>query len=133
VVVQATNADGSAAALENTSKPTLTFTATDIGFKQVAAQVWAAAQMSEFRSRRYELAVAFARTTMRDPDRASGRVRAPSRRRGGPQCRCNESIYSAIYSINFSTDWELTSRSGKLAAQPPRLRRAGVDRPVAAR
>ena len=69
------NADGSAAALENTSKPTLTFTATDIGFKQVAAQVWAAAQMSEFRSSRYELAVAIARTTMRDPDRASGRVR----------------------------------------------------------
>jgi hypothetical protein len=65
VVIQATNADGSAATLEIQAKRTLTFTATDTEFKEVVAQMWAAAQKSEFGSSRYELAVAIARTTTR--------------------------------------------------------------------
>lgn len=65
VVIQATNADGSAAILEIQAKRTLTFTATDMEFKGVVAQMWAAAQKSEFGSTRYELAVAIARTTTR--------------------------------------------------------------------
>ena len=63
VVIQATNADGSPATLEIQAKRTLTFTATDTEFKEVVAQMWAAAQKSEFGSSRYELAVAIARTT----------------------------------------------------------------------
>jgi energy-coupling factor transporter ATP-binding protein EcfA2 len=65
VIIQATNADGSAATLEIQAKRTLTFTATDTEFKEVVAQIWAAAQKSEFGSSRYELAVAIARTTTR--------------------------------------------------------------------
>jgi hypothetical protein len=63
VVIQAINADGSQATLEIQAKRTLTFTATDAEFKDVVAQMWAAAQKSEFASTRYELAVAIARTT----------------------------------------------------------------------
>jgi hypothetical protein len=65
VIIQATNADGSAATLEIQAKRTLTFTATDTEFKEVVAQIWAAAQKSEFGSSRYELAVAIARTSTR--------------------------------------------------------------------
>jgi hypothetical protein len=65
VVVQATNADGTPATLEIQAKRTLTFTASDTEFKSVVAQVWEAAQKSEFQSTRYELAVAIARTTTR--------------------------------------------------------------------
>jgi hypothetical protein len=65
VVIQATNANGSAAILEIQAKRTLTFTATDTEFKEVVAQMWAAAQKSEFGSTRYELAVAIARTATR--------------------------------------------------------------------
>jgi hypothetical protein len=64
-VIQAVNADGSPATLEIQAKRTLTFTASDTEFKDVVAQMWAAAQKSEFRSTRYELAVAIARTTTR--------------------------------------------------------------------
>jgi hypothetical protein len=65
VVIQATNADGSAATLEIQAKRTLTFTATDTEFEEVVAQIWAAAQKSEFGSSRYEVAVAIARSTTR--------------------------------------------------------------------
>jgi len=64
-VIQAVNADGSPATLEIQAKRTLTFTASDTEFKDVVAQMWAAAQKREFRSTRYELAVAIARTTTR--------------------------------------------------------------------
>jgi len=63
VVIQAINADGSPATLEIQAKRTLSFTATDAEFKDVVAQIWAAAQKNEFASTRYELAVAIARTT----------------------------------------------------------------------
>jgi hypothetical protein len=65
VVLHAINADGSPATLEIQAKRTLTFTATDVEFKDVVAQIWTAAQKSEFGSSRYELAVAIARTTTR--------------------------------------------------------------------
>jgi hypothetical protein len=65
VVIQAVNVDGSPATLEFQVKRTLTFTASDTEFKDVVAQMWAAAQKSEFASTRYELAVAIARTTTR--------------------------------------------------------------------
>jgi energy-coupling factor transporter ATP-binding protein EcfA2 len=65
VVVQATNADGSAATLEIQAKRTLTFTASDEEFREVVGQMWEAAQKPEFASNRYELAVAIARTTTR--------------------------------------------------------------------
>ena len=65
VIVQATNADGSAATLEIQAKRTITFTATDAEFRDVVAQMWEAARKTEFALRRYELAVAIARTTTR--------------------------------------------------------------------
>jgi hypothetical protein len=65
VVIQAVNADGSLATLEIQAKRSLTFTASDSEFKDVVAQMWAAAQKGEFGSTRYELAVAIARTTTR--------------------------------------------------------------------
>ena len=65
VVIQAVNADGSLATLEIQAKRSLTFTASDSEFKDVVAQMWAAAQKGEFGSTHYELAVAIARTTTR--------------------------------------------------------------------
>ena len=65
VVIQAINADGSPATLEIQAKRTLTFTAADAEFKDVVAQMWAAAQKGEFGATRYELAVAIARTRTR--------------------------------------------------------------------
>jgi hypothetical protein len=65
VIVQATNADGSAAVLEIQAKRTLTFTASDKEFADVVAQMWEAAQKPAFETSRYELAVAMARTTTR--------------------------------------------------------------------
>jgi hypothetical protein len=65
VIVTATNADGSAAILEIQAKRSLTFTASDKEFTDVVAQMWEAAQKSEFKTIRYELAVAIARTTTR--------------------------------------------------------------------
>ena len=65
VVIQAVNADGSLATLEIQAKRTLAFTTSDPEFKDVVAQMWAAAQKGEFSSTRYELAVAIARTTTR--------------------------------------------------------------------
>ena len=44
MVIQATHADGSSAPLEIEAKQTLTFTVADIEFKQVAVQMWAAAE-----------------------------------------------------------------------------------------
>jgi hypothetical protein len=65
VIITATNADGSAAILEIQAKRTLTFTASDEEFADVLAQMWDAAQKPEFKTIRYELAVAIARTTTR--------------------------------------------------------------------
>jgi len=65
VIVQATNADGSAAILEIQAKRTLTFTASDTEFTDVVGQMWEAGQKPEFEATRYELAVAIARTTTR--------------------------------------------------------------------
>lgn len=65
VIITAVNADGSAAVLEIQAKRTLTFTASDKEFRDVVAQMWKAAQKPEFRTNRYELAVAIARTTTR--------------------------------------------------------------------
>lgn len=65
VIVQATNANGSDAVLEIQAKRTLTFNASDKEFTDVVAGMWEAAQKSEFKSSRYELAVAIARTTTR--------------------------------------------------------------------
>jgi hypothetical protein len=65
VIVQATNADGSAAILEIQAKRSLTFTASDKEFADVVAQMWESAQKPEFETTRYELAVAIARTTTR--------------------------------------------------------------------
>jgi hypothetical protein len=65
VVVSATNADGSEAILEIQAKRALTSTASDKEFTDVVAQMWAAAQKPEFKTTRYELAVAIARTTTR--------------------------------------------------------------------
>jgi hypothetical protein len=65
VIVQATNADGSAAVLEIQAKRSLTFTASDKEFAEVVAQMWEAAQKPEFETSRYELAVAIARATTR--------------------------------------------------------------------
>jgi hypothetical protein len=65
VIVEATNADGSPAVLEIQAKRSLTFTASDVEFKDVVAQMWEAAQKAEFGTSRYELAVAIARTTTR--------------------------------------------------------------------
>jgi hypothetical protein len=65
VIVNATNADGSAAILEIQAKRTLTFAASDDEFKDVVARIAEAAQKPEFEASRYELAVAIARTTTR--------------------------------------------------------------------
>ena len=65
MIVQAVNADGSAAILEIQAKRTLTFTTSDAEFTDVVAQMWEAAQKPEFETSRYELAVAIARTTTR--------------------------------------------------------------------
>ena len=65
VVVEATNSDGSAAVLEIQAKRSLTFTASDREFGDVVTRMWAAAQKPEFKTARYELAVAIARTTTR--------------------------------------------------------------------
>lgn len=65
VIVKAVNADGSPATLEIQAKRTLTFTASDPEFKDVVAQMCMAAQKLEFKTIRYELAVAIARTTTR--------------------------------------------------------------------
>lgn len=65
VIITATNADGSDAILEIQAKRTLTFTASDKEFADVVAQMWEAAQKPEFKTIRYELAVAIARTTTR--------------------------------------------------------------------
>ena len=65
VIVHATNADGSPAVLEIQAKRSLTFTASDVEFEDVVAQMWEAAQKAEFGTSRYELAVAIARTTTR--------------------------------------------------------------------
>jgi hypothetical protein len=65
VIVQGTNADGSAAVLEIQAKRALTFTASDTEFTDVVAQMWEAARRPEFETGRYELAVAMARTTTR--------------------------------------------------------------------
>jgi hypothetical protein len=65
VIVEAMNADGSDAVLEIQAKRSLTFTASDQEFAEVVAQIWEAAQKPEFRTSRYELAVAIAKTTTR--------------------------------------------------------------------
>ncbi|MHB0769839.1 ATP-binding protein [Bradyrhizobium sp. 1.29L] len=65
VIIQATNADGSAATLEIQAKRTLTFTTSDSEFTDVVVQMWDAAQKPEFATTRYELAVAMSRTTTR--------------------------------------------------------------------
>ncbi len=65
VVIDAMNADGSAAVLEIQAKRSLTFTSSDEEFKDVVARMWQAAQKPEFQASRYELAVAIARTTTR--------------------------------------------------------------------
>jgi hypothetical protein len=65
VIIQATNADGSAAILEIQAKRTLTFTRSDAEFKDVVARIWNAACKPEFATTRYEIAVAIARTTTR--------------------------------------------------------------------
>ena len=65
VIIQAVNADGTAAILEIQAKRTLTFTTSDTEFTGVVAQMWKAAQKPEFEATRYELAVAIARTTTR--------------------------------------------------------------------
>jgi hypothetical protein len=59
VIVQAVNADGSAAILEIQAKRTLTFTKSDAEFTGVVAQTWQAAQKPEFEASRYELACSF--------------------------------------------------------------------------
>lgn len=65
VIVKATNADGSAATLEVQVKRTLTFTASDIQFREVVGQIWESAQRGDFKTTRYEVAAAIARTTTR--------------------------------------------------------------------
>ena len=65
IVVHARNADGTPAILEIQSKRTLTFTASDEAFQDVVRQMWAASKKEEFRTTRYELAVAIAKTTTR--------------------------------------------------------------------
>lgn len=65
VIVQAINADGSPGTLEIQAKRTLTFTASDLEFRDVVGQMWEATKKPEFQTQRYELAVAIARTTTR--------------------------------------------------------------------
>jgi hypothetical protein len=63
VIVKAMNADGSSAVLEVQAKRTMDFTATDPEFRDVVSRLWVASQLPEFRSIRYEMAVAIARTS----------------------------------------------------------------------
>ena len=65
IVVHARNADGTPAILEIQSKLTLTFTASDKALQAVVRQMWAASKKEEFRTTRYELAAAVAKTTTR--------------------------------------------------------------------
>ncbi len=65
VVVKAINRDGSPATLEIQVKRSLTFTASDMEFRDVVGQIWEAAQKPDFATSRYELAAAIARTTTR--------------------------------------------------------------------
>jgi len=65
VIVKAINRDGSAATLEIQVKRTLTFTASDTVFREVVGQIWEAAQRLDFKTSRYELAAAIARTSTR--------------------------------------------------------------------
>ena len=63
VIVKAVNADGSPAILEIQAKRTIDFTASNADSGDVARRMWAASQKLEFKSSRYELAVAIARTS----------------------------------------------------------------------
>jgi len=65
VLINAVNADGSAATLEIQAKRTLTFTSSDDEFRDVVARMWEALQKPAFEASRHELAVAIARTTTR--------------------------------------------------------------------
>ncbi|MGY4346090.1 hypothetical protein ACVWXM_002557 [Bradyrhizobium sp. GM7.3] len=65
IVVHAANADGSQAILETQAKRTMDFTKSDAEFADVVRRVWNAAQKAEFRTARYELAVAISRTSTR--------------------------------------------------------------------
>lgn len=65
VIVQAINADGSSATLEIQVKRSLKFTTSDLEFRDVVGQIADAAKKPEFKTQRYELAVAIARTTTR--------------------------------------------------------------------
>src|ERR1700730_3871188 len=65
VIVQAINADGSSATLEIQVKRSLKFTTSDLEFRDVIGQIADAAKKPEFKTQRYELAVAIARTTTR--------------------------------------------------------------------
>lgn len=65
IIVQAINADGSPATLEIQVKRTLRFTPSDSEFREVVGQIWEASQRPDFRTSRYELAAAIARTTTR--------------------------------------------------------------------
>jgi hypothetical protein len=65
VIVKAVNRDGSPATLEIQVKRTLTFTASDTEFREVVGQIWEAAQRPDFKTTRYELAAAIARTSTR--------------------------------------------------------------------
>ena len=65
IVVHARNQDSTLAVLEIQSKLTLTLTASDKAFQKVVNQMWAASKKEEFRTTRYELAVAIGRTTTR--------------------------------------------------------------------
>src|ERR1700756_2677493 len=64
IVIKAINRDGSAATLEIQVKRSLTFTLSDVEFRQIVGQIWEAAQRGDFESTRYELA-AIAQTTTR--------------------------------------------------------------------
>jgi hypothetical protein len=65
VIIQAINADGSPATLEIQAKRSLKFTRSDLEFRDVVGQIADAAKKPEFKTQRYELAVAIARTTTR--------------------------------------------------------------------
>lgn len=65
IVVHAANADGSQAILEIQAKRTMDFTKSDAEFADVVRRVWNAAQKAEFRTARYQLAVAISRTSTR--------------------------------------------------------------------
>ncbi|MEQ1612055.1 MAG: hypothetical protein ABL904_04830 [Hyphomicrobiaceae bacterium] len=65
IVVHARNGDGTPAILEIQSKRSVTFTASDEAFQDVVRQILAAWRKEEFRTTRYELAVAIGKTTTR--------------------------------------------------------------------